>query len=146
MMLTRYMNADSPLMRLQDEVNRLFEDFFQDMPAPRGYAAGYPGVNLWEDADAAWVEAELPGLGMEDVEILVTGNEVTINGERKITAPEGATYHRRERASGRFSRAMTLPWALDADKVEAKLHDGVLTVKLPKAESAKPRKIQVLSA
>jgi len=145
-MLARMMNDFTPLMRLQDDMNRLFESFFEDAPQLRGYAAGYPGVNLWEDGDTAYVEAELPGLSMDDVEIYVTGNELTINGERKIAGPENAAYHRRERAAGRFSRMLTLPWEVDADKVEAKLHNGVLTVTLPKCESCKPKKVKVLPA
>jgi len=142
-MLARMMNDVAPLMRLQDDMNRLFESFFEDAPALRGYGAGYPGVNLWEDGDTARVEAELPGLSMDDIEVFVTGNELTINGERKIAAPENASYHRRERAPGRFSRVLTLPWEIDAEKVEAKLHDGVLSITLPKCESCKPKKVEV---
>jgi HSP20 family protein len=145
-MLARMMNDFAPLARLQDEMNRLFENFFEDSPARRGYAAGYPGVNLWEDGDIAYVECELPGVNMNDLEIFVTGNELTINGERKIAAAENASWHRRERATGRFSRTLTLPWEVDADKVEAKLLDGVLTVTLPKCESCKPKKVKVLTA
>jgi HSP20 family protein len=146
-MIARMMNSFAPLMRLQDEMNRAFEGFFEDAPALRGYGAAYPAVNLWEDGDGAYVECELPGLAMEDLEIYVTGNEVTINGERKLVGPnEGASYHRRERATGRFSRTMTMPWEIEADKVEAKLHDGILTVKLPKCESCKPKKVKVLTA
>jgi len=146
-MLARMMNEFAPIMRLQDEMNRVFENFFEDVPGLRGYAAGYPGVNLWEQGDAAYVEAELPGLAMEDIEVLVTGNELTISGERKIgAAPEGAGYQRRERAAGRFSRTLTLPWEVDAEKVQATLHDGVLTITLPKCESCKPKKVQVLPA
>jgi HSP20 family protein len=142
-MLARMMNDFAPLMRLQNEMNHLFESFFDDLPAARGYAATYPALNLWEDADVAYVEAELPGLGMDDVEIYVTGNDLTIAGQRKIDKPQGASYFRQERPSGQFSRSLTLPWEIDADKVQAKLHDGVLTVTLPKCESCKPKKIQV---
>jgi HSP20 family protein len=145
-MLARMMNDFSPLMRLQDQMNRLFEDFFEDMPVGRGYGAGYPGVNVWEDGDAAHIEAELPGLSMEDIEVLVSGNEVTINGERKIVDVQDATYHRRERGTGRFTRTLTLPWEIDADKVEAKLREGVLKLTVFKSETAKPRKVKVLSA
>jgi HSP20 family protein len=135
-----------PLMRLQDQMNRLFEDFFQDMPATRGYSAGYPGINLWQDGDAAYAEAELPGMTMDQIEVLVSGSDVTINGHRQISEMSDATYHRRERGTGQFSRTFSLPWEIDADHVEAKFRDGVLTVKLPKAESAKPKKVKVLSA
>ena len=136
----------APLLRLQDQMNRLFEDFFEDMPALRPYSATYPAVNVWEDGDCAYLEAELPGLSMNDIEVLMMGNELTLNGQRKIEQPEGASWHRRERSHGQFSRTMTLPWEIDADKVEAHLHDGVLTVKLPKCESCKPKKINVLPA
>jgi HSP20 family protein len=145
-MLARMMSDFAPLMRLQDEMGRWFEDVFEDAPQLRGYAAGYPGINLWQDGDTAYVEAELPGLGMDDVEIYVTGNELTINGERKLVPPAEAAYHRRERAAGRFSRMLTLPWTVDADKVEAKFHNGVLTVALPKCEACKPKKVKVLTA
>ncbi len=137
--------AWSPLLRLHDDMSRLFEGFFEDMPDARPYGAGYPALNTWEDGDSAYVEAELPGLGMDDLEVLVSGNEVTINGQRKIDAAQGATWHRQERSQGRFSRTLSLPWEIDADKVEAKLQDGVLTVRLPKCESCKPKKVKVVT-
>ena len=145
-MLTRMMNDFAPLFRLQNEMNRWMENFFEDAPAVRPYGTGYPALNTWEDGDNAWIEAELPGVGFDDIEVLVNGSEVTINGERKLGDPQGATWHRRERSHGRFSRTLTLPWEVDADKVHATLRDGVLTVQLPKAETAKPKKVKVLSA
>jgi HSP20 family protein len=151
-MLTRMLNDFAPLLRLHDEMGRLAQGFFDDAPAtsggsPRPYGAAYPALNTWADADNAWVEAELPGLGMEDVEVLVHGGEVTIAGERKLGEPQnGASWHRRERSHGRFSRTLTLPWDVDADKVRATLRDGVLTVQLPKAEAAKPRKVAIQGA
>ena len=147
-MLTRLMNDLSPLFRLHNEMDRWTEGFADDAPAtPRPYGAAYPALNTWEDADHAWVEAELPGLGLDDVEVLVNGGEVTIAGAREFGEPQGgAHWHRRERSYGRFSRTVTLPWEVDADKVHATLRDGVLTVQLPKAETAKPRKVKVLGA
>ena len=136
----------APLLRLHGEMDRMFEDFFEGAPASRRYGAAYPALNTWEDGDAAWVEAELPGLAMEDVEVLVSGSDVTINGERKIAAPENAAWHRRERSQGKFSRTLSLPWEIDAEKVEARLRDGVLTVRLPKCETCKPKKVKVLTA
>jgi len=146
MLLNRMMNDFAPLMQLQGQMNRLFENVFEDLPAVRPYAAGYPALNTWEDGDNAYLEAELPGLSMDEVEIYVTGNEVRMGGERKIAEPEGASWHRRERSQGRFSRTLTLPWEIDADRVEATLRDGVLSVRLPKCESCKPRKVKVLTA
>ena len=136
----------APLMRLHNEMNRLFESVFDDLPAGRPYAAGWPALNTWEDGDNAYVEAELPGLSMDDLEVYVTGDQLTIRGERKIADPQDGSWHRRERSQGRFSRTVALPWEIDPDHVEAKLQDGVLTVRLPKCEACKPKKVKVLSA
>jgi HSP20 family protein len=145
-MLTRMLNEFAPLMRLQRDMDRLWDVWkgaLEGAGPARAYGAAYPGINLWEEGDAAYLEAELPGLNMDDVEVLVAGNEVTLNGRRKIADPEGTVWSRRERAQGEFSRSVTLPWAIDADKVQATLRDGVLNVVLPKAESHKPRKVKV---
>ena len=138
--------AGGPLLRLHGEMNRLLESFFEDLPTSRPYARRWPALNTWEDADAAWVEAELPGMSMDDLEIYVSGDALTVAGERKIADPQGGQWHRRERAQGRFSRTVSLPWQIDADKVEAKLQDGVLTVRLPKCDNCKPKKVKVLGA
>jgi HSP20 family protein len=145
-MIARMLNDLAPLLRLQSDMNRMFEDFFQDMPANRPYGQRYPAMNLWEDGDAAYVESELPGVTLEDLDVSVRGNEVTIAGHRKIADQQDVAYHRRERAFGDFTRTLQIPWEIDADKVEATLRDGVLTVRLPKSESAKPKKVKVLTA
>src|SRR4051812_39604194 len=148
-MLDRMMSDFEPLLRLQGNVNRLFQDFFDDSPAAgatRPYSRAYPPMNLWEDNDAAWIECELPGLGLDDLNVSVSANEVTIGGERRISEQNDASWHRRERPQGRFSRTLTVPWEIDADNVEAHLRDGVLTVKLIKAETAKPKKVKILGS
>ena len=129
----------TPLNVLQNQINGLFDDFFTQ---PTGWATDpelrrYPAVNIWEDGDAVHLEAELPGVKMDDVELFVTGNQLRIAVRRQITAPEKAAWHRQERASGSFSRSFTLPWDLNSDKVQARLKDGVLTVDMPKAEEVK---------
>jgi HSP20 family protein len=136
----------APLLRLQDQMNRLFENYLDYAPPQRPYSATYPAVNIWEDGNYAYLEAELPGMSMNDIEVLVMGNELTLNGQRKSGESADASWQRRERGQGSFSRTMTLPWEVDADKVEARLNDGILTVKLPKCESCKPKKIKVLPA
>jgi HSP20 family protein len=83
---------------------------------------------------------------MDDIELYVHENKLTLSGQRKLQSPQHATWYRRERSEGSFSRTITLPWEIAADKVEAKLRDGVLTVHLPKAESSKPRKVKVKGA
>ena len=80
---------------------------------------------------------------MEDVEVNVVGDELSVKGQRKPAKGENLTYHRQERETGEFSRFLTLPTAVNAEKVEAVLRDGVLTITLPKAEGAKPKRIEV---
>lgn len=145
-MLARMLNGYSPLTQFQSEMNRLMEHFFEDMPQTRPYAAGYPAMNVWEDGESAWIECELPGLTLEDIEVLVSGSDVTVKGNRKIGAHQVASYHRRERSQGEFVRSVTLPWEIDAEKVAATFRDGVLSIQLPKAETAKPKKVKVASA
>jgi HSP20 family protein len=136
----------TPLYRLQNGMNRIFEGFFEELPGVRPYGVGYPALNMWEDEENCYVEADLPGMKLDEIEVLVMGNELTIKGERLIEEQKEATLHRRERSHGQFTRTLTLPWDINAEKVEAKLHEGVLTIKLPKAESAKPRKVKLATA
>lgn len=129
--------------RLRDEMDRLF--------ARRGAGSWslfptvtYPAMNVWEDEQRLYVEAELPGLDLGDLEIYVNaGNQLTVKGERKSPAVEHGTWHRRERGCGTFSRTVELPSSVDANKVEAEFKNGVLLVTLPKAEEARPRRIAV---
>ena len=93
------------------------------------------------------IDRELVGLNLADLEIFVTGsNQLTIKGERKQSVPEKGVRHRQERGFGNFVRVLALPFAVDAEKVEAKFENGVLQIKLAKHESAKPRKIHVKAA
>lgn len=131
------------LDRMRRDIDRLF----------RGIAGGgfrepragvFPLVNVTEDSDQYYVRAELPGVKAEELNISVTGDGLSISGERKIaTEKEGAKFHRKEREAGTFSRILTLPGAIDADKVEATCLDGILTITLPKSEAAKPKQISV---
>lgn len=128
------------LQQFQNEMNRLFDRW---AGAPDG-AASFPAVNVWEDGEQLFVEAELPGLDLKDLEIYVTGgNQLTVKGERKQCLPEKGRLHRQERGYGKFVRSLTLPYPVDADKVDARLEHGVLRVSLTKHESARPRKIPV---
>jgi HSP20 family protein len=128
------------LQQLQSEMNRVFDRWGN---GTRGTQA-YPAVNVWEDAENVYVEAELPGLDLKDMELHVTGNnQLTIKGERKVKLPDKSVWHRQERGFGNFTRVLTLPFDVDAGKVDARFENGVLTVKLAKHVSAKPRKITV---
>ena len=108
-------------------------------------AAGvFPLMNVTEGNDNYYVRAELPGLSANELDISVTGDTLSISGERKLPAEdEKAQYHRREREAGRFSRIVSLPAQINTGKVEAHCTDGVLTVVLPKAEEVKPKQITV---
>src|SRR5437868_3744137 len=132
------------VQQLQTEMNRLFDRWGDNGGGQRGLSAGYPAVNVWEDSDQVFVEAEVPGMDSKDLEINVTGgNQLTIKGERKVNQPEKAVMHRQERGFGTFVRAVTLPFQVDPDKVDATYENGVLLIKLAKHEAAKPRKIQI---
>ncbi len=123
-------------------MDRLFESYGFDDGGWPGLAVAYPAVNVWEDDDHVYAEAELPGLQLSDLEIYVTGgNQLTLKGERK--EPASGVWHRQERGFGTFTRVITLPMDVDADKIEAKFCNGVLTIAMPKDEAAKPRRITV---
>ncbi len=110
-------------------------------------AGVFPLMNVTEDGDHYYVRAELPGIKAEDLDISVTGDSLSISGERKIAEEDkNAKYHRKERESGKFSRIVALPTQVDTGKVEATAVDGILKVTLPKAEAAKPKQIRVKAA
>lgn len=131
----------SQLQQLQSEMNRLFDHWGGEGSRP---AATFPLVNVWEEGESVFVEAELPGMDQNDLEIYVTGgNQLTLKGERKPLVPEKSVQHRQERGFGSFVRVLTLPFPVDPEHVDAHFENGVLLVKLAKHESAKTRKIQV---
>jgi len=131
------------LTRMRRDMERLTEGITRGVSY--GTSAGvFPLVNLTEDNEKYYLRAELPGIKADDIEISVTGNSISISGERKIpTEDENAKYHRRERESGKFNRILSLPGQINTAKAGAKNVDGILTVTLPKAEEAKPKKIAV---
>jgi len=102
-----------------------------------------PALNVFEDGDALVVEAEVPGLKAGEVEVTFDNGELTLKGEKKAVVKENAPVHRRERLYGAFARTLTVPWEILVDKITAEMKDGVLTVTLPKAEAAKPRKVAI---
>jgi HSP20 family protein len=122
------------------------EQLFDDAPHQRVSAGVFPLINLTEDKDNYYVRAELPGVKGDELDIQVTANNLAISGERKIAAEEeGARYHRKEREAGSFSRMISLPGDVNPDKVDAKMENGILTIEVSKAETAKPKQITVKS-
>ena len=135
-----------PVVRFRGDMDRLFDNFLEDFPAARPFGRRtFPAINVWEEGDKLYAEAEVPGLSMDDLEVFVQGDELSVKGERKEVEAEGVTYHRRERGVGKFSRVLHLPVEIDADKVAATLRHGVLTITLPKAQAVLPGKIEVKS-
>lgn len=106
-------------------------------------STSFPAFNVWSNEEGAVLTSELPGVKMEDLDITVSGKEITVKGARKEDGEQDVRYLRRERPAGEFTRTFELPYQIDSAKVEAKLTSGVLRVELPRAENDKPRKIAV---
>jgi HSP20 family protein len=125
-----------------NEMNRLQSEFGRAVG--KAGLRGGPAANVWADEHAVYAQFDLPGVDASKLDVsVVEGNVLTVQGERPLVEVPGAVWHRHERGHGNFSRTFTLPTMVDADKVEAKYENGVLTLTLPKAEAAKPRKITV---
>ena len=144
-MVFGYRTRRHPLNQFRDEVDRLLTGVLGGRPdgLMAGVFRNQPAINVWEQDDALKVEMELPGVKSEQLDISVAGGELSVKVNAPDDVKEGVTYHRRERPVGSFNRIVRLPVEVNADRVEADLHDGVLTITLPKAASAKPRKINV---
>jgi HSP20 family protein len=136
-----------PFSQLRQEMDRAMNSVLTGAPGAWlpdfAQARVFPALNVWEQADELCVEAELPGLKADELDISVEGDVLTIKGQRGENAQEGATFHRRERGVGAFSRVLRLPVPVAPDRVQASFRDGVLLITLPKAEEARPRKIKV---
>ncbi len=133
-------NALSQMNRLRDELDRVFGLENSNWNRP----TAFPPVNVWEDENSFYLEAELPGLKIEDLEIYVhDGDQLSLKGTRKPGDVDGAKLRRRERSSGDFHRTFQLETDVNVNEVKAEFHHGVLQVTLPKSESVKPRKIEI---
>lgn len=146
MVLVSRMNMRNPLNQLCGEVDRLFEGFFREDLTRVRPPAGSPALNVWQDEQSLFVEAELPGLKIGDINVSIVDGELTIKGERSEEDAGDLVFHRRECSRLSFSRTVRLPVKIDAGRVEAVLENGVLTVTLPKAEEVMPKKIEVKTA
>jgi HSP20 family protein len=137
-------NPFGNLERLRGEMLRLFgaADETGGDVAP----GVFPPLNVTQDNDGFHLRAEVPGTKASDLSVSALRNRVTISGKRQIPPEnERVSYHRRERAEGSFSRTISLPSEIDAERVDARYTDGVLELTLPKADSAKPKQIVVKS-
>ncbi|MFP4379769.1 MAG: Hsp20/alpha crystallin family protein [Candidatus Sumerlaeia bacterium] len=139
--------------RMHDELHRYFGGNGEKWNAPfsrmaflPGRAArAYPLTNVYEDEHGYYVEGLAPGVDPEKLKVSVVRNQLQISGEKKHVDEElkSDAWHRSERSAGNFTRTLTLPDEIDSDKVEANYENGILTIKLPKSETAKPKQISV---
>ena len=114
--------------------------------APDQGAGVFPPMNITQDDENFYLRAEIPGIKPAELSISALRNRVALSGKREIPREhERVSYHRKERAEGAFNRSVTLPTEVDAERVDARYTDGILTLTLPKAEQAKPRQIAVRS-
>jgi HSP20 family protein len=134
------------LQTIQQEMNRLFGTFF-DAPGNGESIASrrwIPAMDLVEEGDQFVLRADLPGVAEGDVNVELEDNVLTISGERKSEHEQRRDgYYRLERAAGRFSRSLTLPDGVEPQSIDAKFEGGVLTVRIPKPEQRKPRRVAI---
>jgi HSP20 family protein len=146
MAIVRWNDPFREFAQLQDRINRVFHDNYSrhdDALVTSG--AWVPPVDIYQNGDHEVVlKAELPDLTREQIDITVDKGTLTIKGDKKVDASvKEEQFHRVERRYGTFSRSFSLPQTVDATKVAAEYRNGVLTVKLPLREDAKPRQIKV---
>jgi HSP20 family protein len=130
---------------LQGDMNRLFDRFFEGRaPNGGGSRRWIPAMDLVETDDALILRGDLPGMSEDDVEIEIKDNVLTVSGERTSEHEQkGEGYHRVERAFGSFSRSLSLPQGVEADKIAANFDNGVLEVRIPKPAEAQPTRVQI---
>lgn len=130
-----------PFEQLQHELERMLDTAFGGVGATAGV---YPPVNVFDSGDAFVVKAEVPDVEPKNVQLDVEDDTLVIRGERSFSEPSrDAAYHRRERGQGQFRRVVRLPGRVATDEAKAQYRDGVLTVTIPKAKEARPRRVEV---
>lgn len=137
------------LITLREKMNRLFEEAFTSRGEEKELISSSwtPSVDIYETENALVLNAELPGLDEDDIEIKIEDNTLSIKGERKFEKEtKEENYHRIERAYGSFYRSFSLPSYVDQDKIEAEHENGILKITMPKKPELKPRKVKVLKA
>ena len=142
-----FMDRREPFRDIQGEMNRLFDSFFG---RPLGTATGtgsrawMPVVDMYETKDDLILSFELPGVREKEVSVSITGDLLTVKGERQFNQElNNDNYHHMERAYGKFERTVQLPMPVQTGRVAATYRDGVLEVKLPKAEEVRPKEIKI---
>lgn len=131
----------SPLLRTLEDMRSEFEQVLSTGTTPAGHWT--PLVDVYETTSELIIMVELPGVKQEDIRVHLDGNELVLSGERRYAEPEGGQVHRVERAYGSFQRSFQLPLTVQREAIKAVLREGVLSLRLPKAETAKPKTIHV---
>jgi len=135
------------LLALEGQMARLLGDNFNRVPAGENFGTWAPLVDIYEEGDKIVLRAEIPGASKDDIDVKVENGTLTIRGEKKQEKQvDSETAYRIERFYGSFSRSFVLPTSIDAGKIKATYKDGVLEVVVPKADEAKPKKVQILGA
>lgn len=129
------------LESLQTDFNRLFDGGSRSRRGGR-----FPLMNVWQAESGLVLEAELPGVDPKDLDISIRDGRLTLSGKRSAPGGEGEGYCMQERIAGAFSRSVSLPFRVDANRVKANIRNGVLHVELPRAEEDKARRIEVQAA
>lgn len=132
-----------PLSTLFDE---MFDDFLAPMQAASSSRTSAPLMNVAETADAFVLTFELPGVEEKDISVQLDGDQLVLSAERKFLKEENTEFHRVELRYGTFARSVTLPKDVRSEEIEARLEKGVLTVRVPKAEPSRARRIEIQSA
>ena len=140
-MIMRFSNPFEALLQFQKQLDaRLASDWLGDSTAAMG---AYPPINIFQQGHDFVAVVELPGVRREDLSIEAKDGTIRISGKKTLDYGEGVSIHRRERLEGSFDRTITLPVQIDPDRIKAEYGDGILALFIPRAESDKPRSIQV---
>src|SRR2546421_1512161 len=130
-------NLPATFRNFEDAISRMLNE-------PRGARPWSPSVDIYETENELVLKADLPDVKLDDIEVRVENQTLTLKGERKFEEDQSVRgYHRIERSYGTFTRSFSVPATVDPDKVAAEFKNGVLTVKLPKKEAAKPRQVKI---
>ncbi len=133
------------LLTLQRELERAWQRPFGDQWTASGHGV-FPPVNVFNDPGGYVVKVEVPGVAPDQLKVEGHGRTLTVSGSRTAEAPESGSFHRRERSAGQFARSLQLPDDLDFGRTEASYKHGILTIRVPKREEAKPRQISIKAA
>ena len=140
-MVIRMRDPFETLLAVQSAMeDAMRSDWFGTRTSGRG---AFPPVNVFREGEDFLIVAELPGVRKEDLDVQVKGDEVRIRGKKSVDYDENVSVHRRERVGGEFDRTLNLPAQIDAERVRAEFRDGLLDLRLPRAERDKPRSVSI---